>query len=385
MEHTNELLAASGMVGRGRHLLDHRHRSDHRGRRRPAVSVGGNLAQDAPVGAHVTVIEPSFNNVGKEIPLQLEFTRTADGWSMQAASKGQAIGQPSNVTFDASGERTSTDVTLGRADLDVSTTPAVPGRPRASRSRSARPNDPNRVEMGAGTSKMAVLEQNGGDGSEPHRRRHRYSHHRRRSATADRRPRRSIGVGDGGASTGPVIDTPRHDVRATRAIVQQLETPREDPSCSVRCSPQSPDSRRTRRSWTSSGNNIANVNTTGFKAGTVEFEDLLSQTMHGAGAPASAIAGGTNPAQVGLGVRLAGIGMNFSQGASQSTGRSTDFAIQGDGFFVVQPGRRPGLHAQRQLHARRSRPARDRRRRPRAGLAGRPARATSTPTRARRR
>jgi flagellar hook protein FlgE len=86
------------------------------------------------------------------------------------------------------------------------------------------------------------------------------------------------------------------------------------------------------------GNNIANVNTTGFKAGTVEFEDLLSQTMNGAGAPASAIAGGTNPAQVGLGVRVAGIGTNFSQGAAQETGRATDFAIQGDGFFVIKQG-----------------------------------------------
>ena len=84
------------------------------------------------------------------------------------------------------------------------------------------------------------------------------------------------------------------------------------------------------------GNNISNVNTTGFKAGTVEFEDLLSQTMNGAGR--AAIAGGTNPAQVGLGVRLAGIGTNFSQGAAQETGRSTDFAIQGDGFFVVKQG-----------------------------------------------
>ena len=86
------------------------------------------------------------------------------------------------------------------------------------------------------------------------------------------------------------------------------------------------------------GNNIANVNTTGFKAGTVEFEDLLSQTMSGAGLPQSALAGGTNPAQVGLGVRLAAIGTNFSQGAAQETGRSTDFAIQGDGFFVVNQG-----------------------------------------------
>ncbi len=86
------------------------------------------------------------------------------------------------------------------------------------------------------------------------------------------------------------------------------------------------------------GNNIANVNTTGFKAGTVEFEDLLSQTLNGAGLPAEGTAGGTNPAQVGLGVRLSAIGTNFSQGAAQETGRSTDFAIQGDGFFVVKQG-----------------------------------------------
>ncbi len=83
------------------------------------------------------------------------------------------------------------------------------------------------------------------------------------------------------------------------------------------------------------GNNIANVNTTGFKSSTVQFEDLLSQTMHGAASPSAGTAGGTNPAQIGLGVRLAGIGTNFSQGASQQTGRATDFEIQGDGFFVV--------------------------------------------------
>ncbi len=48
--------------------------------------------------------------------------------------------------------------------------------------------------------------------------------------------------------------------------------------------------------------------------------------------------GGTNPAQVGLGVRLTGVTVNFAQGATQLTGRSTDFAIQGDGFFVVDQG-----------------------------------------------
>jgi flagellar hook protein FlgE len=85
------------------------------------------------------------------------------------------------------------------------------------------------------------------------------------------------------------------------------------------------------------GNNIANVNTTGYKTSTVLFEDLLSQELRGAGAPAPN-QGGTTPAQIGLGVRLTGVTLNFAQGATQLTGRSTDFAIQGDGFFVINQG-----------------------------------------------
>lgn len=83
------------------------------------------------------------------------------------------------------------------------------------------------------------------------------------------------------------------------------------------------------------GNNIANVNTMGYKTSTAMFQDLLSQVLNGAGV-ASADAGGTNPAQVGLGVKVAGISTTFTQGASQLTGRATDLAIQGDGFFVVR-------------------------------------------------
>lgn len=85
------------------------------------------------------------------------------------------------------------------------------------------------------------------------------------------------------------------------------------------------------------GNNIANVNTFGFKSSTVLFQDLLSQVLNGAGVP-TGIVGGTNPAQVGLGVKVAGISTSFTQGASQLTGRSTDLSIQGDGFFVVHQG-----------------------------------------------
>ncbi|TKJ30010.1 flagellar hook protein FlgE [Blastococcus sp. CCUG 61487] len=86
------------------------------------------------------------------------------------------------------------------------------------------------------------------------------------------------------------------------------------------------------------GNNIANVNTVGFKSSSTVFQDTLSQVVRAGGAPA-ADRGGTNPAQVGLGVKLAAITTNWTNGAAQSTGRSTDFMIEGDGFFVVRgPG-----------------------------------------------
>ncbi|MDP9821705.1 flagellar hook-basal body complex protein [Nocardioides massiliensis] len=85
------------------------------------------------------------------------------------------------------------------------------------------------------------------------------------------------------------------------------------------------------------GNNIANANTTGFKASTTVFQDTLSQMLTGA-SPGSDDRGGTNPIQVGLGVQVASVSTNFLQGSTQTTGRSTDLMIQGDGFFVVRKG-----------------------------------------------
>ena len=85
------------------------------------------------------------------------------------------------------------------------------------------------------------------------------------------------------------------------------------------------------------GNNIANVNTAGFKASQVQFQDTLSQVVANAGSAQDGV-GGTNPAQVGLGVKVAGITTNFQQGAAQLTNRQTDMMISGDGFFVVEKG-----------------------------------------------
>jgi flagellar hook protein FlgE len=84
-------------------------------------------------------------------------------------------------------------------------------------------------------------------------------------------------------------------------------------------------------------NNIANVNTTGFKAGRIDFEDVLNQTLRGAVAP-TATHGGVNAAQVGLGVAIAGIDNFQTQGDLQPTGKVTDLAIQGDGFFNLSDG-----------------------------------------------
>ncbi len=83
------------------------------------------------------------------------------------------------------------------------------------------------------------------------------------------------------------------------------------------------------------GNNIANVNTQGFKASMVTFAETLSQLLEAPSAGGTS-SGGSNPIQVGLGVEVAAIDGIFTQGASQVTGRSTDVAIQGDGFFVVE-------------------------------------------------
>ena len=85
------------------------------------------------------------------------------------------------------------------------------------------------------------------------------------------------------------------------------------------------------------GNNIANVNTVGFKASRVIFQDIYSQTVSPASA-GNATTGGTNPQQIGLGVQLATIDVLNTPSSSQYTGNPLDLAIDGDGYFVIQNG-----------------------------------------------
>jgi flagellar hook protein FlgE len=85
------------------------------------------------------------------------------------------------------------------------------------------------------------------------------------------------------------------------------------------------------------GNNVANVNTTGYKKGSTVFQDLLYQNSRGATAPGDN-RGGINPLQIGLGVIVAGVELVNTGAPLQFTGNRTDVAIQGDGLFVLSDG-----------------------------------------------
>ena len=85
------------------------------------------------------------------------------------------------------------------------------------------------------------------------------------------------------------------------------------------------------------GNNISNVNTTGFKSSRVTFADTLSQTLSGASSAADG-KGGTNPKQIGLGSAVSAIDTLFTDGSVQSTGVNTDLCLSGNGLFIVGKG-----------------------------------------------
>jgi len=87
------------------------------------------------------------------------------------------------------------------------------------------------------------------------------------------------------------------------------------------------------------GNNIANINTTAYKASRASFKEMLAQTLKPASGPSSTT-GGVNPFEVGLGVMVASVDTDQRQGAMLATGRETDLAIEGNGYFALSGGGR---------------------------------------------
>lgn len=87
------------------------------------------------------------------------------------------------------------------------------------------------------------------------------------------------------------------------------------------------------------GNNIANVNTVGYKSSRTSFAEIFAQTMSGAGAPdPNTGRGGTNPMQIGLGMNVSAVDTLMSRGSLQRTDNITDLSIEGEGFFIVRAG-----------------------------------------------
>jgi len=93
------------------------------------------------------------------------------------------------------------------------------------------------------------------------------------------------------------------------------------------------------------GNNIANVNTIGYKASRTTFAEIFAQTMAGAGSPdPSTGKGGTNPLQIGLGLNVSAVDTLMGRGSLQRTDSPTDLSVEGEGFFIVRAGREGTPH-----------------------------------------
>jgi hypothetical protein len=160
----SQLLAASSMIGRPvTYALT---AGGATGTPKPTgvLSVRGTLSRDAAVGTHASASTDIFTKSGAKIPIDLDFTKTASGWTVQALNNGSKLGNPVAVSFNAAGDRTINDVTISSATLDgiVGTAGDWPTAGIMLGFGSA--NDPTRLQLGSGTSSVGVVEQDGNDG-----------------------------------------------------------------------------------------------------------------------------------------------------------------------------------------------------------------------------
>lgn len=128
------------------------------------VSVRGTLPSGAAVGATAAATSDVYTQSGAKVRLELDFTRTANGWNVQASSNGAKLGQPVPVTFNAAGDRTTNDVTIPAAALDgvIGTAGDWPATGLTLGFGAA--SDPTRLQLTNGAATVAVAEQNGNDG-----------------------------------------------------------------------------------------------------------------------------------------------------------------------------------------------------------------------------
>jgi Flagellar hook capping protein - N-terminal region len=129
------------------------------------VSLRGTLPKDAASSGNTTATTDVFTRDGQKVALTLKFTKTIDGWSVQAAANGQTIGNGQLIKFDASGDRAITDVTLSAADLNKVSGTANMWPPNGLKLELGDADDPTRLHLASGPATVAIAEQNGNDGN----------------------------------------------------------------------------------------------------------------------------------------------------------------------------------------------------------------------------
>jgi flagellar basal-body rod modification protein FlgD len=160
----SQLLAASTMIGRPVTYSLTAGGATTTPKPTSVMSVRGTLPKDAAVGTTAIATTNVFTAKGAKIPIELDFTKTAGGWTVQALSNGSKLGKPMDVTFNAAGDRAINDVTIPAATLDgaIGTTGDWPAAGITLGFGSA--NDPTRLQLESGAATVGVVEQDGNDG-----------------------------------------------------------------------------------------------------------------------------------------------------------------------------------------------------------------------------
>ena len=160
----NQVLAASSMIGRPVSYSLAANGSTQSPRPTSVVSVRGSLPTDAAVGATATAATDVYTTKGDKIPLNLDFTKTATGWTVQAANGATKLGSPVAISFDASGDRATTDLTIPASALDGIVGTAGNWQATGISLAFGSAADPTRLQLASGPATVGVAEQDGNDG-----------------------------------------------------------------------------------------------------------------------------------------------------------------------------------------------------------------------------
>ncbi len=160
----NQVLAASSMIGRPVSYSLAADGSKESPRPTSVVSVRGSLPTDAAVGATATAATNVYTTTGDKIPINLDFTKTATGWTVQAANGSAKLGSPVAISFDASGDRATTDLTIPAAALDGIVGTSGNWQATGITLAFGSAADPTRLQLASGPATVGVAEQDGNDG-----------------------------------------------------------------------------------------------------------------------------------------------------------------------------------------------------------------------------